>query len=356
MGLRYRKKVKVAPGAFLNLSKSGVSITLKASKGISVNIGKNGTYLNTGISGTGLYSRQNISGKTTKRKSFTNLKQKPNIGSRYTFWPLLVFVMIGVFIIGLVIRDNTLIGLSVTGIIVFIICAFISKAIWRIKKSKMTKKKHTLSENNARTLTIGPYNDVSNEFNSAESLFEEKRTISEEMVQKLLSPFTTPVEEIPSDRDPLYSQAKRLVVQQQKATIVMIQREFQISNHRAGRIIDQLEKDGVVGTARGSQPRRVLIRNIDWLYLNPTLEQVVQATKLVVTSQLASTSLIQRNLQIGYHISAQIIDRLEESGIVGPYLREQNRTVLINSLDGFEDLVIKYTSNYPNEPLFLPTK
>lgn len=67
MGIRYRKRVKVAPGVYLNLSKTGVSTTIKAVKGVSVNIGKNGTYLNTGIPGTGLYSRNKISSsnKTT---------------------------------------------------------------------------------------------------------------------------------------------------------------------------------------------------------------------------------------------------------------------------------------------------
>ena len=355
MGLRYRKRVKVAPGVYLNLSKSGVSTTLKAGKGVSVSMGKNGTYLNTGIPGTGLYSRQKISGTTMKNKKrpVANPKHESNTGCWYSLWVLLVFVMIGVFIIGLIITDSMMIGLGFTGVVVFIICAFISHAIGKKGRSKKIIPVSKPEERNTQPLSTEPYKEISKEDNSSESVSEEKRTITEEMVQKLLTPFPMHVEETPSDRDPLYTQAKRLVVQQQKATIVMIQRELQISNLRAGRIIDQLEKDGIIGAARGSQPRKVLLPNVEWLYSNPSLEQVVEATRLVVTSQLASTSLIQRKLQMGYNKSAKIIDRLEESGIVGPYQSNSVRNVLVNSLEGFEELVKKYNTDFSKEPLFI---
>lgn len=355
MGVRYRKRVKVAPGVYLNLSKSGVSTTLKAGKGVSVSMGENGTYLNTGIPGTGLYSRQKISGTTMKNKKrpVANPKHESNTGCWYSLWVLLVFVMIGVFIIGLIITDSIMIGLGFTGVVVFIICAFISHAIGKKGRSKKIIPVSKPEERNTQPLSTEPSKEISKEDNSSESVSEEKRTITEEMVQKLLTPFPVHVEETPSDRDPLYTQAKRLVVQQQKATIVMIQRELQISNLRAGRIIDQLEKDGIIGAARGSQPRKVLLPNIEWLYSNPSLEQVVEATRLVVTSQLASTSLIQRKLQMGYNKSAKIIDRLEESGIVGPYQSNSVRNVLVNSLEGFEELVKKYNTDFSKEPLFV---
>lgn len=355
MGLRYRKRVKVAPGVYLNLSKSGVSTTLKAGKGVSVSMGKNGTYLNTGIPGTGLYSRQKISGKAMKKKkSYTNLNQESNNGCWYTFWVLLTFVMIGVFIIGLVISDNTMIGLGFTGIITFVICAVISHAIGKKRKGKQIKPEPKIEDNNnTPSLAIEENTEAPNEIIHSENISEEKKTITEEMVQKLLMPFPVHVEETPLDRDPLYIQAKRLVVQQQKATIVMLQRELQVSNLRAGRIIDQLEKDGVIGAARGSQPRKVLLPNYDWMYSNPTLEEVIQATKLVVASQLASTSFIQRKLQMGYNRSAQIIDRLEEAGVVGPFQSKSVRDVLVNSLDGFEELILKYNTGFSKEPLFV---
>ena len=57
----YRKRVRIAPGVHLNLSRRGVSTTIGI-RGASVNFGKKGTYVNTGIPGTGFYNRQKISG------------------------------------------------------------------------------------------------------------------------------------------------------------------------------------------------------------------------------------------------------------------------------------------------------
>ena len=56
---KFRKRISIAPGVKLNLSKSGVSTTVGA-KGASVNVGKKGTYLNTGVPGTGIYDRTRL--------------------------------------------------------------------------------------------------------------------------------------------------------------------------------------------------------------------------------------------------------------------------------------------------------
>ena len=58
--------------------------------------------------------------------------------------------------------------------------------------------------------------------------------------------------------DPLLHQAAQLVVATQQGSTSMIQRKFAIGYNRAGRIMDQLEKIGVVGAAQGSKPREVL--------------------------------------------------------------------------------------------------
>jgi hypothetical protein len=62
MSIRYRKRVQLFPGVTLNLSKSGISTTIGV-KGASVNFNRTGTYLNTGIPGTGIYSRQKINAR-----------------------------------------------------------------------------------------------------------------------------------------------------------------------------------------------------------------------------------------------------------------------------------------------------
>ncbi len=58
--------------------------------------------------------------------------------------------------------------------------------------------------------------------------------------------------------DPLFVQAAHAIVNTQIGSTSMIQRQFSIGYNRAGRLMDQLEKAGVVGPAHGSKPREVL--------------------------------------------------------------------------------------------------
>lgn len=59
--------------------------------------------------------------------------------------------------------------------------------------------------------------------------------------------------------DPMTEQVARFVVTQQQGSTSAIQRKFAIGYNRAGRLMDQLECLGVVGSAQGSKPREVLI-------------------------------------------------------------------------------------------------
>lgn len=59
--------------------------------------------------------------------------------------------------------------------------------------------------------------------------------------------------------DPLFEDAARVVVLSQQGSTSMIQRRFAIGYNRAGRMMEQLEKVGVVGCAIGSAPRQVLV-------------------------------------------------------------------------------------------------
>ena len=59
--------------------------------------------------------------------------------------------------------------------------------------------------------------------------------------------------------DPFFEEAARSVIISQQGSTSMIQRRFSIGYNRAGRLMDQLEKAGIVGAAHGSKPRDVLI-------------------------------------------------------------------------------------------------
>lgn len=61
--------------------------------------------------------------------------------------------------------------------------------------------------------------------------------------------------------DPLFEEAARQIVLTQSGSTSLIQRKFSIGYNRAGRLMDQLEKAGIVGAAMGSKPREVLIQD-----------------------------------------------------------------------------------------------
>ena len=61
--------------------------------------------------------------------------------------------------------------------------------------------------------------------------------------------------------DPMFEDAARVIVTNQSGSTSLIQRKFSIGYNRAGRLMDQLEKAGIVGPAMGSKPREVLIQD-----------------------------------------------------------------------------------------------
>lgn len=75
----------------------------------------------------------------------------------------------------------------------------------------------------------------------------------------------------PSERDALFAEAAKLIVQHQQGSTSLIQRRLKLGYNRAGRIIDQLEAAGVIGPFEGSKARQVLIRDENSLeqLLNP---------------------------------------------------------------------------------------
>lgn len=64
MSWSFRRRIKIIPGVYLNVSKRGVSTTVGV-RGASLTFRDDGTYANVGIPGTGIYNRQKISGRRT---------------------------------------------------------------------------------------------------------------------------------------------------------------------------------------------------------------------------------------------------------------------------------------------------
>ncbi|MGH7395351.1 MAG: DNA translocase FtsK, partial [Candidatus Methylomirabilales bacterium] len=60
--------------------------------------------------------------------------------------------------------------------------------------------------------------------------------------------------------DPLYGQARELVIQTHQASISMLQRRLRVGFNRAARLLDQMERDGIVTPMDGPRPREVLVK------------------------------------------------------------------------------------------------
>lgn len=76
-----------------------------------------------------------------------------------------------------------------------------------------------------------------------------------------------------SDRDALFEEAARLIVMHQQGSTSLIQRKLKLGYNRAGRLIDQLEAAGIVGSFEGSKAREVLIKD------ELSLEQLLNTLK-----------------------------------------------------------------------------
>ncbi len=73
--------------------------------------------------------------------------------------------------------------------------------------------------------------------------------------------------------DPMFEECAKLVVSTQQGSTSMLQRNFSIGYNRAGKIMDQLQKAGVVGAQIGAKPREVLVQDFN------TLDTIVRNLK-----------------------------------------------------------------------------
>ena len=70
--------------------------------------------------------------------------------------------------------------------------------------------------------------------------------------------------------DPMFGEVAKMIVSQNVGSTSLIQRKFSIGYNRAGRLMDQLERAGIVGPQQGSKPREVLIT--DFITLDSILK------------------------------------------------------------------------------------
>lgn len=79
--------------------------------------------------------------------------------------------------------------------------------------------------------------------------------------------------EIGDEVDELYDNAVWVVIQHEKCSASLLQRRLQVEYSRAVRILEQLEKNGIVSKSDGSKPRDVLIKQEDIELLKTKLDE-----------------------------------------------------------------------------------
>ncbi|MFT4990999.1 MAG: S-DNA-T family DNA segregation ATPase FtsK/SpoIIIE, partial [Polaromonas sp.] len=61
------------------------------------------------------------------------------------------------------------------------------------------------------------------------------------------------------EKDPMYDQAVEIVLKNRKASISLVQRHLKIGYNRAARMLEEMEKSGLVSTMSGSGQREILV-------------------------------------------------------------------------------------------------
>ncbi len=80
-------------------------------------------------------------------------------------------------------------------------------------------------------------------------------------------------DEVEGDADPMYGDAVKVVCEMGKASTSILQRRLRLGYGRAARLLDRMQKEGIIGPPDGSRPREVLKRP-DWLNRDMSLEAV----------------------------------------------------------------------------------
>ena len=86
-------------------------------------------------------------------------------------------------------------------------------------------------------------------------------TYDEDVVEKIENAVRSDAEreEVINEYDPKLAEAVEIVVEAGQASVSMLQRRMRVGYARAGRLIDEMEKRGIVSEADGAKPRTVLI-------------------------------------------------------------------------------------------------
>jgi len=362
----------------MNIGKNGPSFSV-GGKGASVSFGEKGTYLNTSIPGTGLRNRQKIGGKdgvecesTTQYidDELTKRRGCMSKGWLLVTWLILIFIVIHIFIY------DTLWGILFL-IVVLGLTVLVLININKEKKQEINEQiteientaDSTINISNNKTQTKQSITYKSNQDDSKQEFDGKTHKYSEKIKE------TVDNEEAANEIDSMFEDVAHFVVSTGCVSLSGIQRKFQIGYYRCGRIMDQLEKFGIVGTCSSNQARELIVSDEQTLNhilieirktsrCNESIQNDLQqkfdglmseyskkikeivdnsdsdieldilfeeAARYIVFTGCASSSTLQRKFIIGYTRSGRIMDQLERFGFVGPFNGSKPREIIVSN-------------------------
>ncbi|MBW4035274.1 MAG: DUF4236 domain-containing protein [Proteobacteria bacterium] len=105
MGFRFRKRIRIAPGLGINLSKSGASVSV-GGRGAMLNFGRRGKRVTIGVPGTGVSYSEQIG--TNPHQAHDQVPPRGNLFSRLVGWMLfaVVVVLALLWLLGLIVGNT----------------------------------------------------------------------------------------------------------------------------------------------------------------------------------------------------------------------------------------------------------
>ena len=257
MGWRFRKRINIAPGVNVNLSKGGVSTSI-GRKGVSVSMSKNGAYLNTSIPGTGLYHRQKLF--SIKKRGVTSTSSHINmLGCMVKGWGYIsLFTLIGgiiLLIMGEIQFDKNVI----LGLIFFFLSAILIVGGKIIKSIMGTERQgeDVIEETTQQSDSFSNPSSQKIEFKSTATTKPDDVKVKPD-IESFKSKLKNDLNEIKGNVNSIYTaigidyidpklyESAEIIVKEQYCSTSLIQRRFVIGYNRTSRIIDQLEEIGVI--------------------------------------------------------------------------------------------------------------
>ena len=235
----------------MNVSKSGTSWSI-GPRGAKVNFGKRGTYVTTGIPGTGIYSRTKVCNnnmsnhRTQLNNADSGYEIKNYTGCLFSFICYALAVILPIC------------GIHFALSILLIMIGF-ALHVSSVEKKETVQMDNEIGNDNETLITETPINRIITDTEEKVDKKKEEIFIKKEEEEKIEDPSVNNVDMI--RLDPLFEDSARLVVIHQQGSTSLIQRKFAIGYNRAGRIMDQLECAGIVGETSGIKAREVLCKD-----------------------------------------------------------------------------------------------